>query len=400
MTSPEKALSKAEFIALVAMLFAMVAFSIDAMLPALPEIASAITPDAPNRAQLVLTSFVFGMGVGTLFAGPLSDAFGRRPVIFAGAVIYIIGALIAGRAETLEQMVAARVLQGLGVAAPRIVTLAIVRDLYSGRQMAQIMSYAMMVFTLVPAFAPLIGDAIITISGWRTIFYVFVLFAVFAIGWLALRQPETLPQVAREPLDMHHIKDAVRQCFAEHVFVTSSLIQALCLGMLFACLSSTQPIFDVAYDRADSFPKWFALIALLGGIASIVNARLVVRIGMRRMAMSGLVGQALLSGIVLAFGLSTGLPFWIYIIWTTSIFFMAGLVLGNLNALAMEPLGHIAGLSASLIGFISTVLAVVVAIPIGLAFDGTVIPLASGMFVISSICALSIRFALGEAPAR
>ena len=397
-TGPQAALPKREFIALVAMLFALVAFSIDAMLPALPEIAKSISPDAPNNAQLVLTSFVFGMGVGTLFAGPLSDAFGRRPVIFIGVAIYIAGALFAGQAETLEQMVAARILQGLGVAAPRVVTLAIVRDLYTGREMAQIMSYAMMVFTLVPAVAPLIGDYIIALSSWRTIFLVFVIFAIIITGWLAIRQPETLLPDAREPLKTSRLLAAIRECFSERVFVISSLIQALCLGMLFACLSSTQPIFDEVFGRAESFPKWFALIALLGGIASIINARLVVRLGMRRMAFIGFLGQAVLSGTVLAMVVTATVPFWFYILWTTSVFFMAGLVIGNLNALAMEPLGHIAGLSASLIGAIATVLAVGVAIPIGLAFDGTVLPLAAGTFFISTLCALGVRFALGETP--
>ena len=170
MNRPTRRLSQPEFIAMIAAAMALTAFSIDSMLPALPEIAQALTPDGPNRAQLVLTSFVLGMGIGTIFTGPLSDSFGRKPVILGGALLYVIGATLAGQAESLETMLASRIIQGLGVAGPRVVAIAIVRDLYQGRPMASIMSYAMMIFTLVPAVAPLLGSYIIVSFGWRAVF--------------------------------------------------------------------------------------------------------------------------------------------------------------------------------------------------------------------------------------
>ena len=392
--TPIKRLSQPEFIALIAMLFAMVAFSIDAMLPALPEIAREISPDAPNRAQLILTSFVFGMGVGTLFTGPLSDRFGRKPVILGGAALYMLGAALAWQASTLNEMLAARALQGLGVAGPRIVALAIIRDIYEGRRMAQIMSYAMMIFALVPAIAPFLGALIIDAFGWRMIFAAFILFCLIATLWLALRQPETLPPERRRPFVPRTLWHATQECFSHRVFTLSALVQSLTFGMLFATLSTIQPLFEDTYQRGDSFPAWFALIAVLGGTASIINARLVVALGMRVMIQLGLGGLTLLSALVLLFGLTATLPFAVFMIWITAIFFMVGLVIGNLNALAMEPLGHIAGLAASVIGASSTVLGVAIAVPIGLAFDGTPVPLAAGLSLLSLIGFLLIRLGL------
>jgi DHA1 family bicyclomycin/chloramphenicol resistance-like MFS transporter len=392
--SPSQRLSQPEFIGLIAMLFAMVAFSIDAMLPALPDIAAEISPDAPNRAQLILTSFVFGMGLGTLVTGPLSDRFGRKPVILCGAALYILGAAVAWQASTLNEMLAARVVQGLGVAGPRVVALAIIRDIYEGRRMAQIMSYAMMIFTLVPAIAPFMGAIIIDAFGWRMIFAAFIAFCLIATTWLALRQPETLPPERRQPFAPRTLARATRECFSHRIFTLSTLTQALTFGMLFGTLSSIHALFDNTFGRGDSFPAWFALIAVIGGSASIINARLVIALGMRRMIQMGLGGLTCLSAIVALTGLVATIPFALFMLWATAIFFMVGLVIGNLNALAMEPLGHIAGLAASVIGASSTVLGVVLAIPLGLAFNGTPVPLAIGLSLLSFTGFLLIRFGL------
>lgn len=398
MTPPR--LSQTEFIAIMAMNLAMVAFSIDAMLPALPEIGADLVPGQLNQAQLVITSFVFGMAIGTLFAGPLSDRFQRKPVILLGAALFILGAALAARADSLGALLIARMLQGFGAAAPRIVTIAIVRDLYQGRQMARIMSFTMMVFAMVPAISPLMGAAIIDSFGWRMIFVACILFCLFSVAWLTLRQRETLSREDRRPFQIATLWAATKSCFEHRVFNVSILAQAFGLGMLFACLSSTQQIFDVTFGRAESFPLWFALIALLSASASILNARLVIRLGMQRMIMIGFAMQMVISGGVMCLQFWGALSFKIYLFWTTSVFFMAGLTLGNLNALAMEPLGHIAGLAASLLGSISSVLAVIFAIPIGLAFQGTPLPLATGLLVMSALGFLLIRTAASlRAPA-
>lgn len=380
--SPRHALSRVEFIALLAMLFATIAFSIDSMLPALPQIAQELSPEDVNRAQLILTSFVLGMGVGTFFTGPLSDAFGRKPIILMGAGLYIAAAGSAVFAEGLELILIARFLQGLGAAGPRVVGLAIVRDLYSGREMARIMSFVMMVFTLVPAVAPLLGAGIIALGGWRGIFVAFILFSLISAGWLALRQPESLPPENRRPLRGATIAAAIRELFAHPTVRLSILAQTLSFGSLFMAITLIQPIFDITFGRTDSFPFWFAGMALFSGSASLLNAALVMRFGMRKLASVALGTQTVLSTLVtLAWmsGLNGDTMFYVFVLWMTSVFFQTGLTLGNLNAITMEPMGHIAGLAASVSGAVATVIAAALAIPVGLSFTNSPMPLSIGI---------------------
>ncbi len=382
-------LPRIEFVALMATMFATIAFSIDAMLPALPEIAAELTPDAPNRAQLILTSFVLGMGLGTLFTGPLSDAYGRRPVILGGAALYILGAALAWSASSLELVLAARVLQGLGAAGPRVVALAIVRDLYDGRRMAQLMSFVMMVFTVVPALAPSLGAAIIAVTGWRGIFGAFAVFSALSVLWLWLRQSETLAPALRRPFRLPLLRAGAIEVLSNRQVALIIVVLTLTFGAMFGVLSSTQPLFDVTFGRGDSFPLWFAGIALVSALGSLLNARIVMQIGMRRVATLAYLAQVILSAGILALNAFSPWPatwaFALYVVWTTSIFFMVGLTIGNLNALAMAPMGHIAGMAASIIGAVATVIAVFIAAPIGLAFDGTPGPIAAGVLVCSAI---------------
>ncbi|WP_424967430.1 multidrug effflux MFS transporter [Dinoroseobacter sp. S375] len=401
---PPPRLSQPEFIALMAMLFATIAFSIDAMLPALPEIAAELTPEDVNRAQLIVTSFVFGMGFGTLLAGPLSDSFGRKPVIVAGAILYCAAAALAWAAQSLELALIARVVQGIGAAGPRVVAIAMVRDLYVGRHMARIMSLVFLIFALVPAIAPSLGALIIHFAGWRAIFAAFIGFAVFSVGWMMIRQAETLPVAARRPLSMRSVAGNVAEVLRDRVVRLSILAQTMSFATLFATLSSTQPVFDVTFNQAETFHLWFAAIAVLASSASAINARLVVRLGMRRMVRAVLTGQILISAVFLLVswvGWPEALHLWAYFLWVTSVFFMAGMTLGNLNAIAMEPMGHIAGTAASVVGSLSTMGSVLLAVPIGLLFNGTPIPGVAGVLVlcIGALWVMKILGSRGEAPA-
>ncbi len=384
-----------EFVVLMGMLFATIAFSIDSMLPALPDIGRELSPGNINRAQLIITSFVLGMGIGTFFTGPLSDSLGRKPVLACGAALYIFASWLAWYAQTLELMLAARVLQGLGVAAPRVVGMAIIRDLYAGRRMAKLMSFMMLVFSLVPAIAPSLGALIIHYSSWRAIFVSFVVFASINTAWLLLRQPETLPRASRMPFRLSYMLVAFQDAMRNEMFLTCTMIVTLVFTILMALLSSTQQIYDVVFDRGETFPLWFGMSAVIAASASLLNAVLVGRLGMRVLVAAALGGQLALSFLM---ALSIGFDLWpdwlylpAYFIWSTSIFFMIGLTIGNLNALAMEPMGHIAGMAASITGGISNVLAVIIAVPIGLAFDGTPLPLALGVVTCCALGCLLIR---------
>jgi len=378
-----------------AALFATIAISIDAMLPALPQIAATLTPDAPNRAQLVVTSFVFGMGLGTLFAGPLADAFGRKAVILAGALVYVLAAIACYFSQSLEALLIARVVQGIGASAPRVVTTAMIRDLFHGRDMARVMSLVMTVFTLVPAVAPLMGQGVIAIADWHAIFLVYVAFAAVIILWMALRLPETMPADKRRPLSISALWLATKELFGHRIVTLSILAQTLTLASLFSLLSSQQGIFEQRFDRAETFPTWFGIIALVSISGSIFNARMVMRLGMRRVLIGAYTGAVAITVALLALIWSGVMPeplaFPAHVLWSIVMFAMMGLSLGNLNALAMEPVGHIAGLAASVIASISTVLSVLIAIPVGLAFDGTVVPLMAGVAVFITLALVIVR---------
>ncbi|WP_170774298.1 multidrug effflux MFS transporter [Ruegeria lacuscaerulensis] len=381
-------MSRGEFVALVAMMFATIAFSIDSILPALPDIGAQLSPDDTNKAQLILTSFVLGMGIGTFFTGPLSDAFGRKPVIYVGSALYILAAAAAWASSSLEMLLLARVLQGVGSAAPRVVAMAIIRDLYSGREMARIVSIAMMIFTLVPAIAPMMGAGVIALAGWRAVFVSFMLFSLITIVWMGLRLPESLTPENRRPLRLPLMLDAAREMFSHPTVRLSIMVQTLCLGMLFTMLTMVQQVYDEIHNSAHSFPFWFGFVALMSGSASLLNATLVVRLGMRRLVTWGLGGQILFTSSVLllnSFDLSANLSFALFVSWQTAVFFMAGMTMGNLNAIAMEPMGHIAGMAASVIGSVSTVLAALIAGPIGLLFDGSILPLGAGILTMSTL---------------
>lgn len=389
---------RAEFIGLLALMMAVTAFGIDAMLPALPQIGSDLIPDDPIRAQLVITTFIFGMGIGTFASGPLSDSLGRKPVIAIGLVLYALGAIVSWVAPSMVTLLAGRVLMGLGASGPRVTVMAIVRDRFHGPEMARIMSLVAVVFMVMPAIAPSVGALIMHGTGWRTIFLFYALFAAVVLGWFNLRMPETLALRDRRPVRLPMMRDALLEMARLPVIRLSIAIQLFVFAMMFAMLSSIQGIFDVAYDQGANFPLWFMVIAGASAAAGLLNARLVMRVGILRIVRSMFTVQVALTIamlVVLALSLPREVEFVFWMIWASSVFVQTALTVGNVNALAMEPVGHIAGMASSLIAAFATVGSVLLAVPIGLASDGTPLAIALGVLILA-VLSLVLSWRLRE----
>lgn len=373
-----------------AMMFATIAFSIDAMLPVLPQISADLQLQEPGRSPLILIVFLVGMGIGTFVTGPITDAYGRRWTMLVGAVIYALGAAGALVSQSFEFMLICRLVQGFGAAGPRIVSLAVVRDLFVGREMARIMSFVILVFLVFPAIAPAMGAAVTAVAGWRAIFATFLIFIFILSCWFFARIPETLPPENRRPLRWRLMWAAVREMFANRTVRLSIAVQTLMQAKLFTLLTMIQPIFDQSFGRAETFPLWFGAIALGAGISSLINAHLVVRFGMRPLVTWALFLQILLSIVCLVGIWDLGVyAFPIFVAWQLGVMFQAGLTVANLNAIAMEPMGHIAGMAASVIGSFATVGAALLAAPMGFFFDGTPRPLMI-IILIYGLTALSL----------
>ena len=329
-----------------------------------------------------------GMGIGQLVVGPISDRFGRRPVVVGGLALYSAAALAGWMAQSLEMILVARVFQGIGAAGPRIMSLSIVRDRFSGDEMARTMSFVMMIFGTVPAFAPALGHWLVGLGQWRLLFMVYVIFAGILLTWFLLRQPETLRPEHRRHLTPRDLWQGTLTVVRHPTARRSMYGQTLVFGLLLSTISSMQPIFDVAYGRGETFHLWFAGIALVSISASWLNARLVVRVGMRGMVKAVLRAQIGIAGamvVIILAPVPPGLEFACLIVWMLSIFYVAGLSLGNLNTLALEPMGHIAGLASSIIASLPTFGAILIAVPIGLAFNGTALPLACGAIICAAV---------------
>ena len=382
-------ISTSEFIALMAMLVATVALSIDGMLPALPYIASELSPENPNRAQLVLSSFVVGMALGTFLMGPLSDSFGRKTIIYWGAGLYVFFAVICMLATNLETLTLARIMQGIGAAGPRVISQALVRDLYSGREMARITSFIMIIFALVPAVAPLLGAAVMLMFQWQAIFAVFILFVILSTTWMGVRIQEPVTLEKRRPFDFISLKTATIEILSHRMVRTAIVTLIFAYSVLFTGLLLIQPVFDIYFARADIFPVWFAVIAILAASASFVNAILVLQWGMRRLVSIAFRVQVFWSAVMLLLlnngTLSGEFGFAMFVLWMLGVFFQAGMTMGNLTALAMEPLGHIAGTAASLVSALATLGSVILAGIVGQFFAGTPLVMFVGV-VVFAIC--------------
>jgi len=389
--SAKQPLSFAEFVALMASMTAMTALSIDAMLPALSDIARDLGAQRVNDGQLVISLIFLGLSVGQIFYGPFSDSTGRKPAIYVGIGIYIIGCCLALFAVDFRMMLIGRFLQGIGVAGPRSVVVALVRDQYAGRAMARVMSFVMTVFILVPIIAPMLGQGILLVAHWRAIFGLYLLLALLIGGWFILRQPETLTAEHRIPFQLGRILRAFREVFVNRIALSYTVMAGLISGGFVGYLNSAQQIFQDQYELGTQFPFYFATLALALGCASYLNAQLVMRFGMRalsRWALLALGGLSLLYLLPAAFFAGQP-PLWSLMSYLLLGFFAVGILFGNLNARAMEPLGHIAGVGAAVVGALSTFLSTLLGGLIGQSYNGTVLPLVGG-FALLSLLSLGV----------
>ena len=383
-----------EFIALMASLMSSVALTIDALLPALPEIGSYLQVVNTNDNQLLITMIFLGLGFGQLIFGPLSDSFGRKPVVYVGFMLFIVASIICVTTKSFEIMILGRVLQGIGLSSPRTMAITIIRDRYSGDYMAKIVSIVVMVFILIPVVAPAMGQFLLNFYHWKAIFYVNLIIGIVVMIWFARRQRETLKSENKIPFSWRLFIDGTREFLKYKKAVAYTIVSGFITGSFMVYISTSQQIFEQQYDMAELFPYIFASLAISIGLATFLNSQLVVKYGMFKIAYTAMIAFVVISLLYVGLFWSGNNPSVAVLIGFCSIqFFSIGFLFGNLRALAMQPLGHIAGIGAAINGFISTVMAVPIANYVGSFVNDSVLPLFIG-FSIFGILSLLIFLAL------
>lgn len=373
---------KLEFVALMAAMMSIVALSIDALLPALPDIGASLNVVDTNDNQLLITMIFLGLGFGQLLLGPLSDSFGRKPIVYIGFLLFAIATMICVTTKSFEIMIMGRVLQGIGLSAPRTMAISIVRDSYDGDYMAKILSIVVMVFILVPVIAPTLGQFLLNFYNWESIFYVNLLFGLLVILWFWQRQPETLVVEKRIPFTPNLFINGTLEFLKYKDAVAFTLVSGFITGSFMVYLSTSQQIFEQQYDLKEEFPYIFASLAIFVGLATFLNSRLVMRFGMWKIAYVGVISYVLISVLYVFLFINGNNPsIGVLLTFFALQFFAIGFLFGNLRALAMQPLGHIAGIGAAINGFVSTVMAVPIANYIGSFVKDSVLPLFIGFSI-------------------
>lgn len=385
-------LSFVEFVGLIALMMAMTAFAVDIMLPGLAQIGDELGLAEANDRQLIITFYLAGFALGQLFFGPLSDRFGRKKPLYAGLVIFAIGAVMAAFATSAAMMLAARILQGIGAAAPRVIAIAIVRDRFSGRQMSRVMSFVIMTFIIIPILAPSVGQAIMAVASWRWLFLVLLAASLVTIVWSWLRLSETRAAGDSLPLSVSRIAGAVRVVATTRQTAGYAIGFGFLFGVLMSYVGSAEQIFVDVYGLGKNFPIVFGAVASAMILASFINSRLVVRVGMRRVSHFALLAFLAVCGVMALFGYPEKPPLIVFCLFMAAAFFCFGLIGPNFNAMAMEPVGNIAGTASSFIGFYTTAAGATFGWLIGQSFDGSVRPLSIGftLLVLSALVTVLI----------
>jgi MFS transporter, DHA1 family, multidrug resistance protein len=372
-------LSFLEFVSLIALLMALTALSIDVMLPALPQIGNAMGVGDENDRQLVISFYFVGFAAGQFLFGPISDHWGRRKPLLIGLALYLAGTALAVSSASFTDLLAARMVQGFGAAAPRIIALAIVRDRFGGREMARVMSFVMMVFIVVPILAPEAGEIILEYSGWRFIFYLLLFVAAASFVWAFSRLPETRRDEDRLPFTASSIWRATKLIVTTRQTCGYVIGMGFLFGLLISYVISAQQVFVDVYGLGSRFPIVFGAIACFLVAASGLNALFVRRIGMRGVSHRALLAGLVVCAIMALAGFPEKPPLLAFCAFIAVVFFCFGVIMPNFSALSMEPMSHIAGTASSLAGFYSTVAGAIFATLIGRAFNGTVAPLCIGI---------------------
>jgi MFS transporter, DHA1 family, multidrug resistance protein len=366
-----------EFVVLAAATMSTQAIAIDAMLPAFPIIVQQLRVADPNHGQWIVTAYMTGLGVGQLFWGLMSDRFGRRPILFSGLTLYVIAALLCSLSGGFHALLGWRFVHGLAAACVTV-TRSVVRDLYSGRQMARVMSLTFVVFLIVPILAPSLGQLILLVAPWRYIFVVFALFAAIVATWGFLRLPETLHPEYRLTLTRKHIAGAVKLVLGNRSSICYTLAITVMFATIMAYVGMVQQIFSEVFHRPNLMPSMFALCAIFMGMAAYMNSRIVERLGMRLISHSALLAFIAVTGLHVLIAALGFEQIWTFVLLQAVTMACFSLSVSNFNAMAMEPVGSVAGLAASLQGFISTFCGALLGAFIGRQFNGTTVPLAAG----------------------
>ncbi|TDK37590.1 Bcr/CflA family efflux MFS transporter [Rhizobium deserti] len=380
-------MGKTEFIAMMAALMALNALAIDIMLPGLQQIGASLGVENENHRQYVVSAYLFGFGIAQLFYGPISDRFGRRRPLLIGLTIYILSAVAVVFVPSFAGLLILRFIQGVGSAATRVIAISVVRDVFGGRAMAEVMSLIMMVFMVVPVIAPGTGQVVMFFGNWHLIFVFIAVVAIVVTAWVSRRLPETLDPADARPFTASSIIGGFIIVLTNRVALCYTIASTFIFGALFGFINSAQQVYVGIYELGVWFSLAFAAVALFMSISAFLNSRWVGRLGMRRLSHTALLGFVAVTFVWLAVQLlsATPMPFPLFLAFFALAMFQFGLIASNFNSLAMEPLGHVAGTASSVLGFMGTVGGALIGAMIGQAYDGTATPMVAGFFAVSVI---------------
>lgn len=385
-----------EFVVLVALMMALVALAIDMMLPALPMIGKELGVKESNENQLIVSILFLGIAFGQLFYGPFADSFGRKLSIYIGFVLFLLGCILSLWSSSLEVMLIARFIQGFGLAGPRIISVALIRDRFGGEEMARVMSLVMAIFVIVPIVAPALGQLMLNYTQWKMIFVFFIVYAILLLIWFSYRMPETLTKEMTHPFSLRRVLKVIKEISKNRISMGYTVASGFVSSLFLGYINSSQQLFQDAYKMGENYAYIFAVLAFSVGLGSFLNGQLFVKyFGMKAMVRFASIMMVVLS-IIFYFiaSAANGLPdLWQLLVFLSVMLFQVGILFGNLNSLAMQPLGHVAGIGSTIVGALTTFISVPFGIIIGLSFDNTINPLILGFITLSVLATFAIYVA-------